>query len=538
MEEVEYVVITAGSFDLLAEVLCESDDHLLEILSDRIRVDRGREGHRDVRVPQAGQADLLVGRPLSLWAPDSAGDAGTARPPLPGSTDVDVVIVGAGYTGLWTAYYLAAADPSLRIVVLEARTAGFGASGRNGGWCSALFPASAADSPRCPASSRDGAVAMHRAMRRTVDEVGRVTVAEGIDCHYHKGGTVVLARTRDTVGPRASRRSRRPGPGARDDDLRLLDARETAEQRPRDERARRRRTRRTAPRSTRCGWPAVWPRPCERRGVTDPREHPGDRARTRPGDHAVRRWCGADVVVRATEGFTPRLPGYRRAVAPVYSLMVATEPLSDTVWDRIGLADRPDVQRLPAPDHLRPANRGRPARIRWPRGAVPLRIPDPAGVRPTSLGCTPRYATRPASCSRPRRRTVHARLGWSARASPRDWCASVGLDRGTGLAWAGGYVGDGVSTTNLAGRTLADLVLRRDTELVRLPWVGHRSRRVGAGAAALARRERRPARDDTGRHRGADHPPGEPDRPSDGPADRRRPTPGRSVTPNPFIGPL
>ena len=59
----------------------------------------------------------------------------------------------------------------------------------------------------------------------------------------------------------------------------------------------------------------------------------------------------------------------------------------------------------------------------------------------------------------------------------RDWCASVGLDRGTGLAWAGGYVGDGVSTTNLAGRTLADLMPRRDTELVRLPWVGHRSRR-------------------------------------------------------------
>ena len=60
-----------------------------------------------------------MGCPLSLWA-DSAGDPEPARPPLPGSTDVDVVIVGAGYTGLWTAYYLAAADSSLRIVVLEA----------------------------------------------------------------------------------------------------------------------------------------------------------------------------------------------------------------------------------------------------------------------------------------------------------------------------------------------------------------------------------------------------------------------------------
>jgi glycine/D-amino acid oxidase-like deaminating enzyme len=57
----------------------------------------------------------------------------------------------------------------------------------------------------------------------------------------------------------------------------------------------------------------------------------------------------------------------------------------------------------------------------------------------------------------------------------RDWCASVGLDPSTGLAWAGGYVGDGVSTTNLAGRTLRDLVLGHDTALTRLPWVGHRS---------------------------------------------------------------
>ena len=58
---------------------------------------------------------------------------------------------------------------------------------------------------------------------------------------------------------------------------------------------------------------------------------------------------------------------------------------------------------------------------------------------------------------------------------PRDWHSSVGLDRGTGLAWAGGYVGDGVSTTNLAGRTLADLITGHDTDLVHLPWVGHLS---------------------------------------------------------------
>src|SRR5436305_11629862 len=92
----------------------------------------------------------------------------------------------------------------------------------------------------------------------------------------------------------------------------------------------------------------------------------------------------------------------------------------------------------------------------------------------------------------------------------RDWHASVGLDRSTGLAWAGGYVGDGVSTTNLAGRTLTDLLLGRDSDLLRLPWVGHRSRRwepeplrwLGANAGlramtwadAAERRHGRPSR--------------------------------------------
>ena len=59
----------------------------------------------------------------------------------------------------------------------------------------------------------------------------------------------------------------------------------------------------------------------------------------------------------------------------------------------------------------------------------------------------------------------------------RDWMASVGLDRASGLAWAGGYVGDGVATTNLAGRTLADLIRGQTTDLTELPWVNHRSPR-------------------------------------------------------------
>src|SRR6476659_976104 len=161
---------------------------------------------------------------LSYWHDSlSPGDDLTPRPALPGDGEVDVAVVGAGFTGLWTAYYLLQADPSLRVVVLEAETAGFGASGRNGGWCSALFPASLAKVAALPGSSRTAALALHREMRATVDEVLAVADREGIDARARKGGTVSLARTpaqlRSAHDEVASARAWGRGPA----DVRLLD---------------------------------------------------------------------------------------------------------------------------------------------------------------------------------------------------------------------------------------------------------------------------------------------------------------------------
>jgi len=182
----------------------------------------------------------------------------------------------------------------------------------------------------------------------------------------------------------------------------------------------------------------------------------------------------AATVVRATEGWTARLPGLRRAVAPVYSLVVATEPLGEQLWDRIGLRERETFS-----DHrhlIIYGQRSGDGRLVFGGRGAPYHFgsrvsrgfdTDPrvfAKLRDTLLELFPVLAGV---------RFTHAWGG--ALGVPRDWCASVGLDRETGLAWAGGYVGDGVSTTNLAGRTLRDLVLGHDTELTRLPWVGHRS---------------------------------------------------------------
>jgi glycine/D-amino acid oxidase-like deaminating enzyme len=410
---------------------------------------------------------------LSLWF-ETAEDDGPVRPPLTASTDCDVVVVGAGFTGLWTAYYLLRDDPSLRVVVLEAETPGFGASGRNGGWCSALFPKSADRLARLPGADRDAATALHRAMRDTVDEVGRVTAAESIDAHFDKGGTVTVARTQVQLARARAEVEHARAWGRDEDELRLLG--------PAEAKAMIGASRVLGATYTPyCA--AVHPgrlvrglaRAVERLGgvihekspVTAIRpgsvETPGGRVR-------------AGHVVRATEAYTARLPGHRRSVAPVYSLVVATEPLPDAVWAEIGLDGRPTFSEH---RHLivygqrtrdgRLVFGGRGAPYHFGSSVSPQHDRDPEvfdHLRGTLRDLFPAIGDAAFT---------HA---WGGPLGiPRDWCASVGIDRSTGVAWAGGYVGDGVSTTNLAGRTLRDLILARRTELTDLPWVQHRSPR-------------------------------------------------------------
>jgi glycine/D-amino acid oxidase-like deaminating enzyme len=443
---------------------------------------------------------------LSLWW-DDPGEPVAARAPLPGDLDVDVAVVGAGFTGLWTAYSLAAADPALRVAVIEAEVAGFGASGRNGGWCSALFPTS-----HEKLAAEYGAAAAHalrRAMQDTVDEVGRVAAAEGIDCHYAKGGTVVAAR-----GPAQEARARARVASARragigEADLRWLDATEATELLGAEGVGGATFTPHCAalhPARLARGLAAA----VERRGVsvfeqTRALSIEEGRDRRRPAVRTTRGMLRADVVVRATEGWTPGLAGERRTLAPIYSLMVATAPLGDAFWERAGLADRQTFS-----DHrhlIVYGQRTADGRIAFGGRGAPYHFAS--AVRP-SFDRAPsvhRALARTLAEFFPSLAGVEITHSWGgALGVPRDWCPSVGLDRRTGLAWAGGYVGDGVSTTNLAGRTLADLVTGADSDLVRLPWVDHRSpkwepeplRWLGVNAARWATA----AADRTERHRG------------------------------------
>jgi glycine/D-amino acid oxidase-like deaminating enzyme len=315
---------------------------------------------------------------------------------------------------------------------------------------------------------------MQHEMHRTVDEVGAAAAREGIDCHFAKGGTLSLARNPAHIPRMQAEVASYREFGFDDDHYRWLGADEA----------------RAMVGATKVHGGVYTPhcaaihparlarglaRAVERRGVVI---HEGTRVESiEPHrlvtDHGT---VTADVVVRCTEGFTPTLAGHRRTVVPIYSLMIATEPLPASFFDEVGWADRQTVadgRRL-----IIYAQRTADDRIAFGGRGVPYHFGS--AVRPefdrharvhTVLADTLRELF-PAIGDA----AITHRWGGPVGA-PRDWYCSVGLDRDTGLAWAGGYVGDGVATTNLAGRTLADLITRADSDLVALPWVEHRSRR-------------------------------------------------------------
>lgn len=401
-----------------------------------------------------------------LWWEDV--EARPTRPPLNGDIDVDVAVVGAGFTGLWTAYYLSQHSPDLTVAVVESRHVGFGASGRNGGWCHAEYPLGAAvlAEDHGPAE----AVRHMRALFDTVDEVGRVVEAEGIECHFAKGGILSVARSPLQMQRARAEVEEHLELGFAPDDLVLLSAAEAREMM-------------NATGVIGGNWSphgaAVHPArlvhglaaACERRGITifestsvteiDPTGVTTDHGRVR-----------ASMVVRATEGYTSQLPGQRRRMAPLYSLMIATEPLSEEVWEGIGLETRPtfaDFRNL-----IIYGQRTADGRLAFGGRGAPYHFGSSIAEGYDIDDDVHRELIRVLTDLFPQLADVSITHRWGgALGAPRDWRPSVTIDRSQNLAFAGGYVGDGVNTSNLAGRTLADLVLGRNTDLTTLPWVDH-----------------------------------------------------------------
>ncbi len=391
--------------------------------------------------------------PVSFWMEQLGPEP--ERPALEGSVEADVCIVGAGYTGLWTALELRRADPSLRVVVVEKETVGFGASGRNGGWVLGALVGSRAG--WIARGGVEGAAALERAIQATVDEIGRRVAEEGIECDYVRGGTLTVAQS--TVELERLR-------AQRGEEL-LLDAGELA-----------------ARVRVKGALGALFSPYCARvqpaklvRGLAAAAERAGakiyerspvvalepGRVRTPSGEvHA--RW-----IVCATEAYTADLPGLRRLLAPVTSAMIATEPLPDSVWAELGW------------DGCETMLDGRNLYTYLQRTADGRIALGGRGVPYVFGSGTAREEPPPASVVVHLRERVRDLFGIDARVAAawqgvlgvsRTWRPAVGVDRLRGFAWAGGYAGDGVAASNLAARTLRDLILQRDTELTSLPWVG------------------------------------------------------------------
>lgn len=411
---------------------------------------------------------MTVNGNVSFWY--AAAGVPAPRAPLPGDLEADVAIVGAGYTGLWTAYYLKKAEPSLNVVVLESRFAGFGASGRNGGWLANTITGGRTGYAR--SHGREVTGRFQELFNESVDEVIRAAADEAIDADIVKGGELLVARNAAQLGrlrELAAEEARWP-----EDDARLLDAEET-------------RGRvgvagavggMHIPHCARIH-PAKLVRglagAVERLGV--PIFEDTEVLEIVPGSAATARGrVRARTILRATEGFTANIKGLHREWLPMNSSMIVTEPLPGDFWRDARWERRETLEDLAhayvylqrtADDRIAIGGRGVPYRFGSKTDMDGATQPQTI-VALTAMLNEMFPATRGAAID-------HAWAG--VLGVPRDWKSTVNYDPATGLGFAGGYVGTGVTATNLAGRTLRDLVRGDRTELTAMPWVNRTVRK-------------------------------------------------------------
>jgi glycine/D-amino acid oxidase-like deaminating enzyme len=402
-------------------------------------------------------------RNLSYWH-DSVPGALQPRASLSADTETDVAIVGAGYTGLWTAYYLKQNNPSLEDSVVEAEIAGYGASGRNGGWCSSYL--SGIDQWLEDPVQREGGIRLQKLMFDTVAEIGRVLEKESIDCHFDPSGALEVAVLPVQLKRLQEELACLRGLGFSEDDYRWLDRGEMRETLDIDQ-----------------ALAAIHMRHCAAlhparlaRGLADTVEQSGVRIYEKSPVTSIHAntlttaggRVRAGTVIVATEGYSGTVTGRDRLLIPVHSMMVATEPLTDQQLDEIGFHRRfcfGNIDRLVTYGQLTADNRiafGCRGTYHYGSG---MRAFDKADVEfkeveETLLRFFPSLAG------------IRFTHGWGgAMGVSRTLRPAVSFDRKQRFGWAGGFFGNGVGATHLAGQTMADLALGNDTERVNTPWV-------------------------------------------------------------------
>ncbi|MEK9818497.1 MAG: FAD-binding oxidoreductase [Pseudomonadales bacterium] len=400
----------------------------------------------------------------SLWAEALSHHREKTQPTADLPTQADVVIVGGGFSGLWTAYYLSLADPHRSITLLEAEHVGFGASGRNGGWC--MGWAEGIDALLERPKTRTEGLRWARAMQSTLGEIKSVLDHESIDCDFHQGGTLTTATNRAQLARLQRHHDQLLTWGFDESDFQWL-AQKEALDRARVEGAL------GAQLTPHCA--VIHPaklvaglarvlrargvRIYERVRVTSIR---GLMLSTNRGNVAC------ETLIRATEAYTRELPGYARLVVPVVSAMVATAPLRDALWASIGLADRPtfcDARRVTVY-----GQRTQDGRIAFGARA--------RHVRGTSLPA--QYASTNPIFEEVERALYSLFPQLSNHAITHRWAGvlaisprrhlEVAFDRDTQQGHLGGYMGEGVAASNFAARRLVERMMNLPSDWVDAPF--------------------------------------------------------------------
>lgn len=407
---------------------------------------------------------------VSLWF-DQLNDTIT-RPSLQADIQADIAIIGAGYSGLWTAYYLKQHQPDLSVVILEADVVGYGASGRNGGWVQGCMDGEHKYLAGLKGSIREQAQKLIYGM---VDEIGQVVAKEGIDCGFHKGGTIsVAARYPEQIQYLKQELKELYAEGHTEADYRWLDQTEISEHV-----------------NVAQSYGGIYSPHCAvvqpaklAQGLAEVVERLGVKIYEKSTvTHLEHRKAytqhgsvSASNIVVGLEAFSGSVENYQHNILPVQSLIIATEPLNQQQWENIGLHDRPTLSdgarfvtymQRTDDDRLVVGARGG---YQF-GGKVKLDFRDDPSVFATNHQILQQLF--------PHLDKVEVTHQWGGSLGVSRQFAPLAIyEPETGIASLGGYRGEGVAASNLFARTLVDLLLERKTLLSQMPWamVGKRSK--------------------------------------------------------------
>lgn len=390
----------------------------------------------------------------SLWADSKERFKGKS---LDANLDFDVAIIGGGFSGLWTAFHLNQLEPSLRIAIFEAREIGFGASGRNGGWASSEYPVSKKTLIRKIGLA--STEALFAALSQSIDEIGKFSKKYSPEAGFTKSGSLYFARNEGQL--RRLKAKAEIGEWLSKSSLKELINIEGA----------------LAGRfSPECA--TVHPynllqglaKYLSKRGISIFTNSWA--TRVDGGILARSFFIDAPIVIEATEVYGKA----NRTFIPLYSLMVATEPLSNAIWRELGNKERFTFAEN---SHV----------INYAQRTVDDRLA--IGGRGATSPFGSRLQVSSESNQKVHQRLIELAKSWfpalkdvefthrwgGAVAITRDWEPYLLFDRTSGFGKLGGYAGDGVTMSHLAGKIMAQEILEFESDLRGLHFVNREIRK-------------------------------------------------------------